>query len=73
MANSRSVTCPNRPAPISSSDSTGSDDASVVLIERSSTWFIEMLMRSPAVSPAAATRRSLSRMRSNTTMLSYSE
>ena len=73
MANSRSVTWPNSPAPISSSEITGSADDSVVLIERISTWLVEMLMRSPAVMPAAATRRSLSRMRSNTTIESYSE
>ena len=51
MANSRSVTWPNTPAPISSSEITGSADASVVLIERSSTWLVETLMRSPAVMP----------------------
>ena len=73
MANSRSVSWPNSPAPTTSSDSTGSAAATVVLIERSSTWFVDTLTRSPAVNPDDAMRRWFSRIRSNTTMLSYSE
>ena len=49
---------------------TGSADAIVVASDRSSTWLVEMLTRSPAPRPAAATRRSFSWTLSNTTTLS---
>ncbi len=45
----------------------------LVLSERNSTWFTDTFTTSAAERPPAASRRSFSLIRSNTTIVSYSE
>ena len=72
-ANSRSVTAPSSPEPITSSEITGRIEERLVLIERINTWFIEMLTMSSYGIRTPAYRPSFSFTRSNTTIVSYSE
>src|SRR5215218_2474580 len=71
--NSSSVVCPMIHAPTTSIDSTGITDENVVMIDRMSTWFIETLMTSSYGGFSDRKRASFSRIRSNTTIVSYSE
>ena len=71
MANSSSVTAPMIPAPTTSSEMTGMSDTTVVLIERSSTWFIDSEVICEYVRrPLVPTNRSFSLILSSTTIVS---
>ena len=70
---SRRVVAPRKPEPRTSSDSTGSTAAMLVLIERISTWFIDTLITSAYGTREPEKRSVFSLTLSNTTMVSYSE
>ena len=59
--------------PTTSSESTGSTAARLVLIDRISTWFIDRLTMSPYEARVVTSLRVFSWTLSNTTMVSYSE